>query len=461
MPRRSILAVLVVSVAACAVVARGAPADEVAGPRLSTVLAGLGSPRVDVRRASLARLEALAGREAVLLTRAARPLGDVLRRRPSEEAARAALLLARLPGPRARRHWLRALDPDRDPRVFRAAVEGAAFRRSDPEALRALIDRLREAKASEAERALALEALGSIGGGVARSVLVHPQPGSDGLSEGWLLAAGRALGLQRLGGRVAVEALLPLLDHAHAAVRVHAWEGLVQLTRQRLPPESRAWRAWWEAHPDALGTPVPPGIPAADPGPDRYATSEPVHIPTYYGVPISRPRSHVVFCLDVSQSMYGRGIEQARTELERTLKAFPTTYAFDVIAFNERIHPFAGRLVPAHPVVKQRVLAWLARLETISYTNLYDAVETAFGYAGIGRRAADSPVRLDAIFLLSDGAPNRGRYRREDRVVDAIGRLCRRRIPVHAVAAGEEVFPLLRRIAAETGGRFVDAFEFE
>ena len=118
-------------------------------------------------------------------------------------------------------------------------------------------------------------------------------------------------------------------------------------------------------------------------------------------------------------------------------------------------------LVPAHPVVKARTLAWLAARETISYTTLYDAVETAFGYGGIGDRARDKPSRLDMVFLLSDGAPNRGRYRRDEKVVQEIAALSRKRIPVHAVAAGEEVFPLLQRIAQETGGRFVDAFEFE
>jgi hypothetical protein len=159
--------------------------------------------------------------------------------------------------------------------------------------------------------------------------------------------------------------------------------------------------------------------------------------------------------------MYGRGIDQARRELEATLRDLPSSYAFDVIAFNENVFPFAAGLVNAHPVTKHRALAWIHALETISYTNLYDAVETAFGYGGIGKRAVPDPRRLDAVYLLSDGAPNRGRYRRDDRVVAAIAALSERRIPVHAIAAGEEVFPLLRRIAGATGGVFVDAFEFD
>jgi hypothetical protein len=159
--------------------------------------------------------------------------------------------------------------------------------------------------------------------------------------------------------------------------------------------------------------------------------------------------------------MYGRGIDQARGHLSRTILDLPSTYAFDVVAFHQNVLPFAGGLVPAHPLVKHRALAWLGALETISYTNLYDAVETAFGYGGIGPRAVDEPTRLDAVFLLSDGEPNRGRYRTEDRVVEALAALSRGRVPIHAVAAGEEVFPLLGRVARATGGRFVDAFDFE
>ncbi len=78
---------------------------------------------------------------------------------------------------------------------------------------------------------------------------------------------------------------------------------------------------------------------------------------------------------------------------------------------------------------------------------------------GRGRKPADDPVVLDAVFLLSDGAPNRGRHRTDDRVVKHIGLLSKRDVPVHTIGAGEKVFDLLKRIARETGGTFVDAFE--
>lgn len=438
------------------VASQAAAGEETRERPLSSALSGLGSPQAGTRRAALARLEALVARGEDPGTRAVRPLADVLRRRPPDEAARAVTLLARLTDDRARRLWLDTLDPALDPQVFGAAVDAAVWRSGDAAAMKALLDAIRDGKPGEpGRRALQLEALGATGCPAAGLLLTRA-----GAQEGWLPAAGRALGLGRLGGRASAEALVALLAHPHVAVRVHAWEGLVRLTGRTLPVDQAAWRAWLDANPDALRKRQPPAQPQAGDG-DRYTPPTPVHVPHYYGIPIDRPHSRVVFCLDVSQSMWGPGIEQARAELHRAIEAFPTTYAFEVIAFNERLFPFAGTLFPAHPVVKARVLDWLDALETISYTNLYDAVETAFGHAGVGERTAETTGRLDAVFLLSDGAPNRGRYRRDDKVVEGIAAMSRRRIPVHTIAAGEEVFPLLRRIAEVTGGRFADAFDFE
>ncbi len=257
-------------------------------------------------------------------------------------------------------------------------------------------------------------------------------------------------------GEDALEPLVALLQHPHAAPRVHAWEGLQAITGARLPADARAWRRFLDARADPAVA-----APKRSPPEDRYRQAKPLHVPRYYGMPVDKTHSRVVFCLDVSQSMYGRGIDTARRQLSDVVTAFPTTYAFDVIAFNERVMPFAAELWPAHPVVKARVLDWIDALETISYTNLFDAVETAFGLGGLGPRRVERPQALDSIYLLSDGAPNRGRVREEGRIVEALAALSRGRVPIHCIAAGEEVFPLLQRIADATGGRFVDAFLFD
>jgi hypothetical protein len=283
-------------------------------------------------------------------------------------------------------------------------------------------------------------------------VLAAPVPGGD-----WLGESCRAHALGRRGGLASVPPLLEILDHADRAPRVAAWESLTRITGQRLPPTKEAWAAWWAARDGAPGSAPAP----AAAGSDRYRSPPPVHVPRHYGIPLPRPveGGHVVFCLDLSQSMYGRALDAARRELVATVKDLTTRHAFEVVAFNEHVTAWAGRLVRAHPIVKARLVDWIQATEPLSYTNLYDAVETAFGYAGRGRHPAAEPSRLDAVFLLSDGAPNRGRYRDPARIVPAVVALAEGRVPVHTIGAGDEAFPLLRAIADATGGTFVNAFE--
>ncbi len=458
--RPSLRVLLALTAAVVAGPTAGASGDATPEGALHAALTDLATAetarRPDEVASALARVGSAVEKDAALVGRALPRVREVLRR--GEPGARAASIrvLARWRQPEPTRLWLSHLDPDEDDLVLEAAVAATADRADDAEVERALLAIAREASpggAADARRALALEALGACRGPAARLLLSSPRAGAT-----WLEESGRALGLGRTGTVEVVPSLLPLLDHADPAPRAHAWESLVRLTGRSFPAERAPWEAWWRER----GTEVAPPVPAAPPAPDdRYQEPAPAHVPTYYGIKIAKPRSHVVFCLDVSQSMWGSGIDQARREVTRTLKSFPTTYAFDVVCFNENVTPWAGRLVRAHPVIKARLIAWLAERETVSYTNLFDAVETAFGYGGRGRRAVERPVRLDAVFLLSDGAPNRGRLRGHDEVVAGIADLSRRTIPVHTIGAGEEVFPLLRRIADATGGTFADAFEFD
>lgn len=395
-------------------------------------------------------------------------------------ALAAALLLFALPGPRALgeggaapvlERWLARLDPESetDERVWAAAIDEAREAAERPALARALLERVGAPRTGRLARALALEALGAVGGVECAIVLHRPAPGE---AQDWLLGAARARALMHgEGGPEARAALLELLESPRLGVRVAAHEALVALTGRRLPMDGATWRHALAASggspadaADGAGDP-PAAVDAAGPGgqePDgpasRYEPGAAPHVPHYYGLPIPRPGSRVVFCLDVSQSMYGHGIEEARAELTRALLDLPSSHAFEIVAFNERVYPWAGRLVRAHPVHKARAIAWFAAREPTSYTNLFDAVDRAFGLAGRGRWAVEAPQALDAVFLLSDGAPNRGRHRTPEAVVRNVARLSERRVPVHTIGAGEEVFPLLKAIAAATGGRFVDAF---
>lgn len=426
-------------------------ADTTRESAVRAALAGLAAKTATRRLAALEALERLALEEPRLVIRALPRLKVILRLRSIPERARALALLARVPCAQGRDLWRARLDPAADPHedVLAAAVAAPGSRPRDADLLKRLLGIVRDARATPERRALALEALGGMHGAVVDLLLARPRR-----HEHWVESCARALALARRGGTTAIEPLIALLDHEQLAPRIQAREGLVRLTRRDLPPRAAPWKAWWKAQAGRL--PASPG--ASDAGP-RYGAPEPTHVPHYYGVPIPRRGSRVVFCLDASQSMYGGGIENARRELRRALMDFPSTHAFEVIVFNEKVMPWRERLVRAHPVQKLLAIRYLESIEPTSYTNLYDAVDMAFGHAGRGSRPREPGVRIDAIFLLSDGAPNRGRHRAHKRVVEGIQAMSRREIPVHTIGAGEEVFSLLMAIARETGGEFIDAFE--
>ena len=426
-----------------------------AASRRARVSAELLSPSPSDRAQGLAALEILLARDAASCGDVLPALKDVLRLRSGAERAQVGRLLLKLPGDEAAATWWGLFDPakETDDRVLAALVEAVADRASDPGLARRLLDLARDPRADSWRRALAIEALGGVDSPAVPLVLHVARSGADEVEESC-----RALGLGRRGRADDVAPLIELLGHADAAPRVHAWEGLVRITHQNLPAQREPWAAWWGRQQGRLPA---PRAPAAVDAPGSYTLPPPAHVPRYYGVPILARGStcHVVFCLDVSASMKDHGIEPARKHLTATLRELPTSTSFDVVAFNENVTPFAGRLVRAHPISKARAIAWLDAIVPKSYTNIYDAVETAFQYMGLGRTPAPDPQRLDLVFLLSDGAPNRGRYHVPEQVLAGIRALSQRKVPVHTIGAGESVLPLLRDIAAATGGTFQEALD--
>jgi len=433
----------------------------VADPKaVREVLADLAARDPETRTQALAHLASLISIDASVGREALPRLKAILRLRGPAERAGVMPLLVRIPGDEARALWLRSLDPEteRHDVVLAAATSATRQKRADVGLAKCLLRVLADKRAGPDRRALVLEALGWMQTPAAVLVLTKAR-----LGEHWVEAAARALALGRRATVKSIPPLLDLLEHESLAPRVHAWESLVRLTHRDLPVEAAPWRAWW-AQQDRTKLPARPTMKAAGDaagkGPNaRYAAKAPLHVPHYYGIPIPKRGSKVVFCLDASQSMYGHGIDQARRELKKTLMDLPATHAFEIIVFNAKVMPWARRLAAAHPVQKHLAIQYLDSIEPTSYTNLYDSVELAFGYAGRGPRAVVQPAVLESIFLLSDGAPNRGRFRHEKRVVEHIAKLSGKGVPVHTIGAGEEVFPLLRSIARVTGGTFVDAFD--
>ncbi|MEZ6026182.1 MAG: VWA domain-containing protein [Planctomycetota bacterium] len=431
---------------AAPVLARAEDEGDAPFPDAERAAAALGSTR-EARRAAARSCLRTADIPPDRATRVARALARALAvardtDRP-DERRELVELLTRVDDPLALDALLAHLDPEEEPdeRVWAAAVDGIATRADDAALARALVTSVADDDAPPLARALRLELLGSLHHPAATLRLLLPRAG-----ETWPEAATRARALAKQPTSQRLEGLVALLGHEALGVRRVAWEGLSRATGWNLPAEHEVWKEAF-LHPpqeEAEG---------------RYAKQRPVHVPRYYGIPIPRPGSAVVFCLDVSQSMYGRGIDLARAHLHRTIHDLPATHRFAIAAFHTGVRVFADRLVESHPVQKARALAWLDALDTTAYTNMIEALDWAYGLAGRGPAARDPAETLDAVFLLSDGAPNRGRITDEKRLVEVVRAYAAGDLPLNTIGAGEEVFPLLQAMATAGGGQFVDAFE--
>ncbi len=267
----------------------------------------------------------------------------------------------------------------------------------------------------------------------------------------WPVAQATALALRRHPSVKTIEALLDLLWSEKPGVRSTAYESLVRITgNSELKADPGAWVAWWKEAKDGFV------LPEDRPVPDVVPTLPADHItvPTYYDIPI-RGRK-VIFCLDISASMWGPKIEAAVAELAVAVQSLSTENRFNVIFFNE--HPFVWRdeLIPAYPFQKLECVTSFADLTTKMYTNIFDTLERALGFAGLGRYALTDAPGVDDVFILTDGEPNRGRFRDTRAILAGLKAVDPKKlVRIHAISIGDDPRELMAAIAKQQGGRYV------
>ncbi|WP_416896614.1 MAG: marine proteobacterial sortase target protein [Minwuia sp.] len=106
----------------------------------------------------------------------------------------------------------------------------------------------------------------------------------------------------------------------------------------------------------------------------------------------------VIFVQDVSGSMDGESIRQAREGLALALKRLRPEDRFNLILFNDQYWTFANDPVPATPENMRRALATAARMEAGGGTEMLPALKEAL----IDRGSDNGPLRQ--IVFLTDGA---------------------------------------------------------
>ncbi|MEZ4387968.1 MAG: VIT domain-containing protein [Candidatus Krumholzibacteriia bacterium] len=158
---------------------------------------------------------------------------------------------------------------------------------------------------------------------------------------------------------------------------------------------------------------------------------------------VPRPATDTVFVLDRSGSMGGPSIAQARDALVTAIGEQGPDDRFTVLAFDNQVEVWSGRLEAAGPAARQSARSWVRRIDARGGTELHPALLRARLLCG----DAPAPGRARQIVLLTDAAVgNEDQLLRE--TVAALGDV---RLHVVGIGAAPNRH-LVRRLAGEGGG---------
>ncbi|MHC4955204.1 MAG: HEAT repeat domain-containing protein [Planctomycetota bacterium] len=260
------------------------------------------------------------------------------------------------------------------------------------------------------------------------------------------LAATEALG--RLRPKEAIPALIAVLqrEDEHARVRRAAADALFAITHLRHGMLAPAWQRWFETQGAAFK--VPAGAP-----PTTTAVRERKSVADFYGLPIDSDR--LVFVIDISGSMNTideKRKKGARSRLQiamgqilRVAGALPDTARINVVLFSDRVSRWRGSLAPLTKDNRTDLKHYLGQQVTGSATHLYDGIEAGF----------EDPA-ADTMVVLTDGKVTGGKITGDSAILAAVRALNPGvTVRLHAVAIGVDS-PLLRHLAEESGGRYVE-----
>jgi len=147
--------------------------------------------------------------------------------------------------------------------------------------------------------------------------------------------------------------------------------------------------------------------------------------------------TRTLFIVDVSGSMDGPSIEQARQALLAALDRLRPEDSFNIIQFNDRSAPYRDGFEPAVPSRLAEARTWVRGLRAAGGTEILAALRL-----GMRLTAADGSRQVKRIVLITDGAVN-GEEEMVSEVTRALGDA---RLNVVGIGAAPNR-PLMRRIA--------------
>ncbi|MDH7487021.1 MAG: VIT domain-containing protein [Anaerolineae bacterium] len=140
----------------------------------------------------------------------------------------------------------------------------------------------------------------------------------------------------------------------------------------------------------------------------------------------------VLLVLDISGSMRGEKIEQAKAALAFVLDSLQPEDRFNIIAFSTGVRQYAGRLQPASE--REAAQRWVKQLEAVGGTDINRALLEAL--------ALVDPKRPTILIFLTDGLPTEGVIEPQA-IMDNVAREAGKNVRLFTFGVGHDVNTVL------------------
>jgi HEAT repeat protein/pSer/pThr/pTyr-binding forkhead associated (FHA) protein len=352
---------------------------------------------------------------------------NALRRAAAGKArAAAAEALGRIGEERAIPYLLKALSDNNSETRAAAAIALGRFREKG--AVEKLVRLLRSRDART--RVAALLAIGSIR---------DPAPAGDVIKRlkdkdpSVRSAAARALGSLRVAESVGP--LVEALGKEPSRVKDDIIRALTLITALRYDDNMLAWKSFVKEAGDRL---IVADLALAVSVLDEIEEGN----VDYYGIATHSTR--ICFVVDISGSMSGKKLEDAKGELQKALNRFTIRHFFNMIFFSHTAQSWRTRLAQATGPVLARAKAYVYAQVSGGGTNIYDSVILAL----------KDPL-VDTVFLLSDGQSGSGTVTGNDAMRAGIQKTNVRGVVIHCIGIGSHDREFMAGLAKDNNGKYV------
>lgn len=285
------------------------------------------------------------------------------------------------------------------------------------------------------------------------------------------VASAAVWGLYFLKGKEATEAIIEGIRFLKEAPLHDAVDALKRLSGKDFATNYDRWREWWMGKKKTF-TPQPEGDQTYYPKGAQTGNGRGTVLrqkPKFFGSVIES--YHVGFIIDFSGSMSqtmtiteedqrkgtferskpktitARRIDVAKKELIAAIALLDPRAKFNVLLFGTDYTAWKEKAVVASPANKESAIQFVKNNSFKGATNLYDPLESVLNDRDI-----------DTIYVLSDGAPNRGKYSSPKEILQAVKEINqKRKAVINTIGIGVISFTedFLKDLALQNGGKFI------